>query len=128
MTMDYDDWAESERDRISREDAEFAEAWEEYIRQVQQELADEFDQLIVSMEDEPSVEIVDLLTSGPVIRTEKLQTVVTDLVTRPEVAKTLMDALALPWNKHLRSVIREAYVSENAEHIAKVRGLPSNDL
>jgi hypothetical protein len=123
----YDEYAEAERDRRSCEDAEFQEAWDEQISKVRKELSDEFNRLLVSSEDEPTIEVADLLMSGTVLRDEKLQTVLTDLTVLPQVSKALMEALAYPWNRYLRSVFCEAYLDANAEHIAKVRGLPSNE-
>ena len=126
--MDYDEWAEAERDRRSSEDFEFEAAWEEQFKRVRLELCEEFNHLIVSGEEEPTIEVVDLLMSGPVIRTEKLRNVVTDLVVLPEVAQALMIALSYPWNKGLREAFCKAYLDTNSDHIAKVRGLPTNDL
>ena len=126
--MDYDEWAEAERDRRSSEDFEFEAAWEEQFKRVRLELCEDFNHLIVSGEEEPTIEVVDLLMSGPVIRTEKLRNVVTDLVVLPEVAQALMIALSYPWNKGLREAFCKAYLDTNSDHIAKVRGLPTNDL
>ena len=125
--MDYDEWAEAERDRRSIEDFEFEDAWEEQFRRVRLELCEEFNRLIISAQEESTVEVVDLLMSGPVVRTEKLRNVVTDLVVLPEVAQALMIALSYPWNKSLREAFCKAYLDTNSEHIAKVRGLPSNE-
>ena len=125
--MDYDEWAEAERDRRSIEDSEFEDAWEEQFRRVRLELCEEFNRLIISAQEESTVEVVDLLMSGPVVRTEKLRNVVTDLVVLPEVAQALMIALSYPWNKGLREAFCKAYLDTNSEHIAKVRGLPSNE-
>ena len=125
--MDYDEWAEAERDRRSIEDFEFEDAWEEQFRRVRLELCEEFNRLIISAQEESTVEVVDLLMSGPVVRTEKLRNVVTDLVVLPEVAQALMIALSYPWNKGLREAFCKAYLDTNSEHIAKVRGLPSNE-
>ena len=126
--MDYDEWAEAERDRLSCEDFEFEAAWEEQFKRVRLELCEEFNHLILSGEEEPTIEVVDLLMSGPVIRTEKLRNVVTDLVVLPEVAQALMIALRYPWNKGLREAFCNAYLDANSDHIAKIRGLPTNDL
>ena len=125
--MDYDEWAEAERDRRSMEDFEFEAAWEEQFKRVRLELCEEFNRLIISGQEESTVEVVDLLMSGPVVRTEKLCNVVTDLAVLPEVAQALMIALSYPWNKGLREAFCKAYLDTNSEHIAKVRGLPSNE-
>ena len=125
--MDYDEWAEAERDRRSSEDFEFEAAWEEQFKRVRLELCEEFNRLIVSGQEEPTVEVVDLLMSGPVVRTEKLRNVVTDLVVLPEVAQALMIALSYPWNKGLREAFCKAYLDANSDHIAKIRGLPSDE-
>ena len=125
--MDYDEWAEAERDRRSIEDFEFEDAWEEQFKRVRLELCEEFNRLIISGQEESTVEVVDLLMSGPVVRTEKLRNVVTDLVVLPEVAQALMIALSYPWNKGLREAFCKAYLDTNSEHIAKVRGLPNNE-
>ena len=125
--MDYDEWAEAERDRRSIEDFEFEAAWEEQFKRVRLELCEEFNRLIISGQEESTVEVVDLLMTGPVVRTEKLRNVVTDLVVLPEVAQALMIALSYPWNKGLREAFCKAYLDTNSEHIAKVRGLPSNE-
>lgn len=125
--MDYDEWAEAERDRRSMEDFEFEAAWEEQFKRVRLELCEEFNRLIISGQEESTVEVVGLLMSGPVVRTEKLRNVVTDLVVLPEVAQALMIALSYPWNKGLREAFCKAYLDTNSEHIAKVRGLPSNE-
>ena len=125
--MDYDEWAEAERDRRSSEDYEFGAAWEEQFRRVRLELCEEFNRLIISAQEESTVEVVDLLMSGPVVRTEKLCNVVTDLAVLPEIAQALMIALSYPWNKGLREAFCKAYLDTNSEHIAKVRGLPSNE-
>ena len=125
--MDYDEWAEAERDRRSIEDYEFEDAWEEQFRRVRLELCEEFNRLIISAQEESTVEVVDLLMSGPVVRTEKLCNVVTDLAVLPEVTQALMIALSYPWNKGLREAFCKAYLDTNSEHIAKVRGLPSNE-
>lgn len=125
--MDYDEWAEAVRDRRSVEDFEFEAAWEEQFKRVRLELCEEFNRLIISGQEESTVEVVDLLMSGPVVRTEKLRNVVTDLVVLPEVAQALMIALSYPWNKGLREAFCKAYLDTNSEHIAKVRGLPSNE-
>lgn len=125
--MDYDEWAEAERDRRSMEDFEFEDAWEEQFKRVRLELCEEFNRLIISGQEESTVEVVDLLMSGPVVRTEKLCNVVTDLAVLPEVAQALMIALSYPWNKGLREAFCKAYLDTNSEHIAKVRGLPSNE-
>ena len=125
--MDYDEWAEAERDRRSMEDFEFEAAWEEQFKRVRLELCEEFNRLIISGQEESTVEVVDLLMTGPVVRTEKLRNVVTDLVVLPEVAQALMIALSYPWNKGLREAFCKAYLDTNSDHIAKVRGLPSNE-
>ena len=125
--MEYDEWAEAERDRRSMEDFEFEAAWEEQFKRVRLELCEEFNRLIISGQEESTVEVVDLLMSGPVVRTEKLRNAVTDLVVLPEVAQALMIALSYPWNKGLREAFCKAYLDTNSEHIAKVRGLPSNE-
>ena len=125
--MDYDEWAEAERDRRSSEDFEFEAAWEEQFKRVRLELCEEFNRLTISGQEESTVEVVDLLMSGPVVRTEKLCNVVTDLAVLPEVAQALMIALSYPWNKGLREAFCKAYLDTNSEHIAKVRGLPSNE-
>lgn len=125
--MDYDEWAEAERDRRSIEDFEFEDAWEEQFKRVRLELREEFNRLIISGQEESTVEVVDLLMSGPVVRTEKLRNVVTDLAVLPEVVQALMIALSYPWNKGLREAFCKAYLDTNSEHIAEVRGLPSNE-
>ena len=125
--MDYDEWAEAERDRRSIEDFEFEDAWEEQFKRVRLELCEEFNRLIISGQEESTVEVVDLLMSGPVVRTEKLRNVVTDLAVLPEVVQALMIALSYPWNKGLREAFCTAYLDTNSEHIAEVRGLPSNE-
>ena len=125
--MDYDEWAEAERDRRSIEDFEFEDAWEEQFKRVRLELCEEFNRLIISGQEESTVEVVDLLMSGPVVRTEKLRNVVTDLAVLPEVVQALMIALSYPWNKGLREAFCKAYLDTNSEHIAEVRGLPSNE-
>ena len=123
----YDEYAEAERERRSCEDAEFQEAWDKQISKVRKELSEEFNRLIISGQEESTVEVVDLLMSGLVVRTEKLRNVVTDLAVLPEVAQALMIALSYPWNKGLREAFCKAYLDTNSEHIAKVRGLPSNE-
>ena len=125
--MDYDEWAEAERDQRSIEDYEFEAAWEEQFKRVRLELCEEINRLIISGQEESAVEVVDLLMSGPVVRTEKLRNVVTDLAVLPEVAQALMIALSYPWNKGLREAFYKAYLDTNSEHIAKVRSLPSNE-